>query len=853
LQGRGVLTVGPANQSDRLVALVPISSTATYTLYFTSAAPTSGGLAMRPVSTPGVQTLTVSPSNPLILFNLKVSLEWDARKDTRFTNQLRFDLQRASELLYDWTDGQAALGDITIYHNREHWETADVRIYASNRLRPSAIQGGIVASPRPDPQKPEIVYAPGQVRMGATWNRYGEAGDSLSEDWPRTFAHELGHYALFLDDNYLGVGEDGVVIAVDGCPGAMSDPYNDVNSEFHPAAGWLPACQDTLSNRGTQRSDWATIKAIYDRANLGFALRQPAAFDANPGPSALPLAVTRIVEPPASAATSGLLDVPIFYLANVDGSRYQPSARARGFLFQGARLAELGRPTLDQVNARGAREGDRVCLYDQPADHAGCATIRAGNERLTVEPVANWQPEIVVTAVTSATVDVLVTNVAVPAGQTLQARLFPAECDARPALALSAVPGGYKGRLSVPLSCAPALEGHVQVHLEGAAALRETVVKYAMGGNPGYVRTGGGYVRTGGGYVRTGGGYVRTGGAPLATADSELIVVGEDLVFDEGEILTLQTATYIPSPPPWATAIGNAYWLSASPGSPDLGGASVSFNYLGREVPPGQEAGIRVYFRDSDPTKCAGHPAPCWRQLPTRLDQYHNIAAAPIPTDSSSGGKGLYAIMSSVALPLYGAGWNLFYYPSHARLPVKDALGSIDGQYTTIYSHVITDTVDPWKVYDAGVPAWVDDLSALEFGHGYWINVITPTTILINGDTQPALATAASGSIPIPPATYYSILAKTAKFTPKSGIDVVALVNGKVCGRAKTRNVDGGQVGFAIDVVADDGAAAAGCGVPGRAVTIRVGSQAASAIWDNSRVRRLNFGNLAIYLPLVRR
>ena len=45
--------------------------------------------------------------------------------------------------------------------------------------------------------------------MGAVWNRYGNAGSSLDEDWPRTLAHELGHYALFLDDNYLGLDAAG--------------------------------------------------------------------------------------------------------------------------------------------------------------------------------------------------------------------------------------------------------------------------------------------------------------------------------------------------------------------------------------------------------------------------------------------------------------------------------------------------------------------------------------------------------------------------------------------------------------------------------------------------------------------
>ena len=49
--------------------------------------------------------------------------------------------------------------------------------------------------------------------MGATWNRYGNAGIALGEDWPRTLAHELGHYALYQDDDYFGLECAGTIHA----------------------------------------------------------------------------------------------------------------------------------------------------------------------------------------------------------------------------------------------------------------------------------------------------------------------------------------------------------------------------------------------------------------------------------------------------------------------------------------------------------------------------------------------------------------------------------------------------------------------------------------------------------------
>ncbi len=114
LQGYGEIGVG-----DRLVALVPITATESYTLYLTSATPTAAGVDPYTVSALGVQTLTVSSANPLVLFNLDVSLEWDARNDAPFMAQLEQDIRRASELLYDWSNGQAALGKVTIYHAKQ--------------------------------------------------------------------------------------------------------------------------------------------------------------------------------------------------------------------------------------------------------------------------------------------------------------------------------------------------------------------------------------------------------------------------------------------------------------------------------------------------------------------------------------------------------------------------------------------------------------------------------------------------------------------------------------------------------------------------------------------------------------
>ncbi|HMQ32876.1 MAG TPA: VCBS repeat-containing protein, partial [Chloroflexaceae bacterium] len=382
LQGRGALAPG-----DRLVALAPVAAADSYGLYLTSAAPTAEGLAATEVLTPGVQTLRLAAAHPLVLFTLEVSLEWDARGDAQQLARLEADLRRASAALYDWTDGQAALGEVVVYHDRERWNEAHIRVYGTNRLRPNANQGGIVGAPISetlvlDGAERTITYEPGQVRMGAVWNRYGEPG-AIGDDWPRTLAHELGHFALFLDDNYLGLDAAGRLVQVSTCAGAMADPYVDDVSELRPRAGWLPGCALTLSNRLTGRADWETFAAFYERPALGFALRPPGAFNANPGPAALPLAVTqlRFVEPAAPPPDLGAATV---YLVDEGGGALQPDAGALALLFQAGRgrLLDLGGVVLDRAEVRGARQGDRLCVFEAARGRLGCERLRAGDQQL---------------------------------------------------------------------------------------------------------------------------------------------------------------------------------------------------------------------------------------------------------------------------------------------------------------------------------------------------------------------------------------------------------------------------------------------------------------------------------------
>jgi hypothetical protein len=865
LQGRGQIQTG-----DRLVALFPTETTGDYTLFNTSAAPNEVALDYHQVETPGLQTLTVSPQNPLMLFDLEVSLEWDASQDERFMSRLSYDLARTSELLYDWTNGQAALGNIAIFHDRTAWHDANIRIYSSNRLRPNANQGGITDEtfsvnidtrtlPYLDHYETDVItitYEPGQVRMGVVWSRFGGAEGNLSEDWPRTLAHELGHYALYLDDNYVGLDENSVIIPVESCPGAMSDQYNDDYGEFHPSSGWLPDCHQTFSNVSTGRSDWETITTFYPFLHPP----QTSFLQVNRGPTILPLEVTHAQFEPITPTE--LLDVPIFYLKNEQGGRLDPlpDNSARAFLFQHDEqgnewITDLGRPMRDQMTAWGAHIGGRVCMYEPSRSRLGCHDpIEQGDEHLTVSTIDNWQPDIVVSPVTSHTIAISVVNA--PANETMKARLFPSgekiAAEQNEQTLVETSTGGDSSTYAATFELEePVIQGYVHAWVEETgeqSQQREMVVDYAMGGNPGSRRSRGGSRRSRGGSRRS-------RSSPAVSSDGQVMLFGDNLEFEEGEFYTLQTATNVGDVPSWTTPVGQAYRISASPRAPDLEQTSLSIGYQQRDVPDGEEEWLKIYYRP-----VGGQ----WQRLDdTLLDTEQNLASAP------TRGAGLYMVMSSIEIHLDRVGWNLFSYPVGVEggRPVEEALQSIANFQWLLYSYEPETSPTAWKLYANNSPGLtgemqplVNTLDRLYFGRGYWLYSTSAMTVYLKGDTEETGSTALTdGSFPPePPATYYTTMPASDLFQPGTKLTAWISSTNQLCGESQLQPV-GNKIGVVIHVLADgpeDGEVGhkPGCGMPGRQVIFKVGDEPEPVWvlqWDNTRLTHLD--GFPIYLPMITR
>jgi len=228
----------------------------------------------------GPQTLTVRADNPLVLFNLLVSIEWDATEE--YIQQIVTATQKASSYLYDVTDGQMSFGRVVIYDEGQYWADADIQISTKNTVRPYAFVGGIASSDKAH-----------TIRLGRFWN--GGSGSSGAWSEPagyRTLIHEFGHYALNLYDSYFLrlTGPDGFSHQVDAfCTSKdvltnSSDATNASIMYYQYNASeladknhnWDEKCKDTEQYHQNQgRSDWETVAEFYH--GPGWTVKTPSA------------------------------------------------------------------------------------------------------------------------------------------------------------------------------------------------------------------------------------------------------------------------------------------------------------------------------------------------------------------------------------------------------------------------------------------------------------------------------------------------------------------------------------------------------------------------------------------------
>ena len=806
LQGHGALAVG-----DQLVALLPVSDMSAYespfaftetgkiNLYYMSAAPTETGLDSFVVTEGGVQELVISAENPLLLFDLDLSLEWDASNDEPYMAQLHADLRRTSEVLFDLFNGQVALGEINIYHAKEQWRTADIAIHASSTQRPGAILGGIVTQPLSDTlQSGEVlpdIYRSGQVHMSATWNRFGNTEGTLGEDWPRTLAHELGHYAFFMQDNYYGI-VDGVFSTIDCQDSAMTDSYRPDYSELLDADHWHDddACLQSLNALTTGRSDWETVSTFYPMLSQSTEL--PFS-----GPNQLPLDLTQITAHPPNTNLVPLA-APLFYLVDESGqSVFINSGEADAYLFsmsasdksEWSSIVPLSDPTGRLIRARGARAGDRLCVFHLRAEtpRSGCETITQDDVTLQLNQVAaNWSPSLDLQLVNTQTLHITATGVTDAVD--LHAQLFPtvqSPSQTLPVVTFArVVTGVYTTAIT---STTSANIGHLRIW-DGAATENsaERVEQFNLGQPDNNVGPPGDHS----------GGIANVPRQPLAYAplnapDNQLLIYDLDNLLTPLTNISLETVSAPPARPSWLISVGKLYRLKASPTA--TGEYALQFRYFSRQLPAIGESFLQIYYLNEQAD------TPHWMPLPTNINTQRNEANTMLASGQFK--SGIYMLGATLPLPELHAGWNLVGYPLAQTQAVSVALASITDQLAAVYHYDAQQT--QWQQHfmnvDAAFAPQINTLTQLEFGKGYWINVTQTVPFNLHPEGSPTLSrndsnpVASGDAMPAtmqPPAIVYGWIT-----TPDAAGQVVAVSDNQSCATTPIERING-QLGFVLSV-----------------------------------------------------
>jgi hypothetical protein len=442
------------------------------------------------VAGPGEQRVTLPQTAPLVLFNLVVSIEWDA--DDAYLRQIEAAVRGMSAYLFDLTDGQMAIQQAAIYDNAEHWADADIQIASNNNVWPHAYIGGISGT---DTAR--------VIRVGRAWDgNSGAVGAWDRPDGYRTLAHEFGHYALRLYDSYFGYefDERGLVRGQYSnlfCTGpenrdpardatnasAMNHQYTTSELAMRGVPGmWGAECELSAQwqlNRNPQsgagESDWETIARVFGDtaspprwrlttpADRGGVLAGPAA---NAWPGALPAW-------PALQRHADGAPAP-YHTLSVVGPRgpqqgalvalYKPDRRVIGQGFTDAGGA---------LTLYGASPGDTVRVATLDAGLTGSVVIgadRAIAVRLAppakTQPKSDAPPHIQVVAEPSpgaGQVNVVVTLAQFDPGAAPSVLVTPPGSDVgrTPQVSYSPATGDYRAQLTIDAGNRGT--GHVQV------------------------------------------------------------------------------------------------------------------------------------------------------------------------------------------------------------------------------------------------------------------------------------------------------------------------------------------------------------------------------------------------------
>lgn len=323
----------------------------------------------------------------ILLFNVIVATEWSP--DGAYLRQLQWAFRRASDFLYDATDGLMAFGQVVL-GGPELLSCADIQVMASNRMHPRSWVGGLLS-----PAK----YQPIRVGRGI-WHDRNHV--TLPWDEPegyRTLVHEWCHYALSLMDGYVErrvAGDDAVVVPTIQMTSTSIMESLEGTSELFS--------QEGVRAPSARAGAWAVLAAEFPE--LIGAGGPPAEALNGPARLPLPLPILRLAASLPSAEPRALLPLgagdPAGLAARLTGGlELAPALAGRVWAHlirrnaAGAVEDVIAQGTLDARSIEapfrllGARAGDTVHLsYETPAGSTVvcAAELAAGPDALLPGP-----------------------------------------------------------------------------------------------------------------------------------------------------------------------------------------------------------------------------------------------------------------------------------------------------------------------------------------------------------------------------------------------------------------------------------------------------------------------------------
>ena len=641
VQDNGEIQIG-----DTLWARLPVSNSLAFApgqpnsfhLYETNGAPQLVTTGSFDIDT-GIMRLPVGPAHPLLVHDLDISAQWYLQADVDEETWLRDNVLAASNHLYDFTDGQFALGQVTVNQMEEGWDESDVKLYMNNTLYPNADIGGVVATTTVDISPViSVTYEPGHIHMGSNWNKYGVPPNqevildgspvptgTMQADWGVALAHELGHYQFFLFDTYRDAeGASNEEIAALCTGSAMGNAYDPQNYGFIALQSeWDAKCSQTEAYAQLQgRTEWDTIHTWYPWVIT------PSAFVT--GPVAPPVTLTSItfvtptVTPPNPPPSSDL-----FNLLYVDSET--SSGEARGFVYRGDRIYEVGKPAKGstQLELTGVQVSDRLCVYDindnseapeTPRHQFGCETVVLNDNEMQMTKQVPWQPEVALLQTGPQQLTLWVTQT-VASGQQLMARLYPETGDALSG-EVSLIGSGVYSHVFNLVEPVPAVYVQLWVNeaLDGLDTRREVVADRGAGGGGAF------------------GPAKHFSGVFVVSSDGKASFESADVTdLKAGESITFQSMPGTPPLPANKLIIGQSYRLDAYPATL-VNGGTVRIQY--EEAPIVQAASVSaaapaVHFWNGSR----------WIEFDTTISTPTNAADGIQEAAAASQGIGVYAVL----------------------------------------------------------------------------------------------------------------------------------------------------------------------------------------------------------------